>query len=173
MSNHGLDDVQLLSACPLIPGLDDHGCFLHIILRPIIFEYWRNQECYGDNSINSPSLSSLSTPIGALSDRRASHLLSRIENSFGENQKTFSKNNFRTRQRNVYRIPRIIRMNGKFSYVSKWKYCKPLHVCANCTWYESYASVNHILEGSETVSNGVEDVIHCFIHGTNDLKGTW
>ena len=39
--------------------------------------------------------------------------------------------------------------------------------------YESYSSMNHILEGSETVSNGVEDVIHCFIHGTNDLKGTW
>ena len=39
MGNHGPDDVRLLSACPLIPGLDDHGCSLHVILRLIISEY--------------------------------------------------------------------------------------------------------------------------------------
>ena len=36
--------------------------------------------------------------------------------------------------------------------------------------YDAYSSFS---KGAGTVSSGVEDVIHCFIHGTNDLKGTW
>ena len=64
-------------------------------------------------------MSSLSTPIGALSDRRASHLLSRIENSFGENQKKlFQKILILERDNETFtEFPEIIiSMNGKLLY---------------------------------------------------------